>query len=76
MKAQARWQLSTRAQWAELDDDERDEKLAWELYCQQEADAERQTRQRLLQSWRETLESKDALTPEAATAILIAGMGG
>lgn len=64
MRTRARWGL-TRAQWAELDEDEREEMLAWDYHVQQ-----------TLTDWRRALATSGSkLTPDAATVILIAGLG-
>lgn len=75
MQAMLRWQKD-EAQWSALDEAERDDKLAWELYCQDEADERQQARMKLLREFREQMSSKELLNPEAAAALFIAGLDG
>lgn len=62
MRVRERWRL-TRTAWDELDEDEREEMLAWDYY--------KDTHRR---NWREALVGKKLLTPEAASLLLLAGM--
>lgn len=65
MRTRARWGL-TRAAWDKLDEDEREEMLAWDYHTQ-----------RALSEWRAALSAgQSKLTAEAATLILVAGLGG
>lgn len=63
MRTRAAWRL-TRAAWDDLDEDEREEMLAWDQY-----------RQETLADWRRTLaKGTSKLTADAATLILLEGL--